>query len=113
MDNIIPLRRRKPQPAAKPEKVQYLEGEATCLECKHKWQAVKEHDPNGHNHGLECPSCHLMKGVFTNLCGTEKGTPVYRCGCSSYLFEARQHGLLCIYCGQHHSWDHMAKALGK
>lgn len=81
------------------------------MACKHEWHGVVEHSPNGHNHGLECPGCGLNKGVFVNLYGSAEGTPVYHCGCGSYLFEARKNGLLCIYCGDVHNWDTMAKAM--
>jgi hypothetical protein len=111
MSNVIPFKPPEPEKEAEQEKVRYLEGQARCLECKHEWHAVVEECLNGHNHGLECPSCHLNKGVFVNLCGSAKGTPVYHCACGNYLFEARVNGLMCIYCGAVADWDRMAEAL--
>lgn len=71
----------------------HLAGEAICLSCKHEWAAVC---PIGTT-WLECPACHLLRGVMK--------FPVIRdglhwtCACGNQLFYISPDGTYCPNCG--------------
>jgi len=74
-------------------KTPHKEGRALCLQCHHDWQAVA---PIGTTQ-LECPSCHLMQGVFYGVMSTER--PQWQCACGEFVFFIDQRGPYCAHCG--------------
>ena len=72
---------------------QTLEGRAKCISCSSEWQASA---PLG-TIELECPICHLMKGLF--VCTVEQEDPHWVCNCGSSIFKINTYGVYCINCG--------------
>lgn len=64
--------------AAKAEREPHSAGVRVCLGCRHEWVGVA---PLGMNDGMECPSCHLPKGVTKNLYAGEPGDLTFTCNC--------------------------------
>lgn len=64
MADIIPFGR----PAkGDPEAEGWLNGNAICIGCRHKWvQVTRRGDPavNANESGLECPGCGSFKGML-------------------------------------------------
>lgn len=87
---------KKPEPAE-----QTAQGEAFCIQCDHRWQAVA---PTGVV-DLECPNCKTMKGHFTYLCMPEEGTEVRECDCGNQFFILTRIGHMCPNCGIYQSYD--------
>ena len=87
MDNILEFKR----------KGEHVSGNALCLICDHKWIGVA---PVG-THALECPSCHTLKGVFTQLVSRQNEDHL-QCGCCGGEFYAiTPNGPYCINCGKY------------
>lgn len=88
------------------ERSTHLTMPAVCMQCGHKWVAVA---PVG-TYVLECPSCHVMKGVAEGFVKSEH--PSFTCNtCFSNLFtipwrskETIPH-ILCAGCGMEHKWE--------
>jgi len=91
---IVKLSDAKPDP--------HLVGKAKCLSCGKKWMAVS---PVGVVEGLECPKCHLPKGVMVNLCGAEEGSLVWTCHCGCDVFFLTPLFARCLGCGTAQSWE--------
>lgn len=73
-----------------------LQGEAFCLICHHRWQAVA---PVG-TFWLACPGCHGMKGSFRWPSGPAEGSTVWVCNCGSDVFYIKeQYVPVCTHCG--------------
>ena len=71
-------------------------GDAQCLGCQHKWVAMSETGVTQ----LECPSCGLLKGVYSHPAmrdGLE-----YRCKCGNDLYRICEEGIYCANCGVWH-----------
>lgn len=87
--------------AAKAEREPHSSGYRVCLGCRHEWVGVS---PLGLNEGLECPSCHLPKGVTKHLYGADEGDAVFRCSCGCEALTAiaridRPVDFMCMACG--------------
>lgn len=86
MNNVIPLEEYRP----------HLSGQAKCLHCKHEWLAVS---PVGVYAGLECPECHLVKGIRAGL--VYPSEMMFTCFCGCYVFSiCRDRGPMCLNCGE-------------
>ena len=72
----------------------HVSGEARCLHCAREWMAVA---PHAHEY-LECPACHLMRGVFVYACYPSSGL-ILMCPCGNDLFFQTPSGLFCPKCG--------------
>lgn len=81
---------------AKAEREPHMSGEAHCMGCKHKWQAVA---PIGKTQ-LECPACLSLKGIFT-FPPLRDGSE-YSCNCGNDLFRVCENGIYCANCGTWH-----------
>jgi hypothetical protein len=97
MSNVISLA------AAKEERQPHWAGSCHCLECKHEWAGV---GPVGTVAHLECPQCHLPKGVVRNLFGPDEGDHALvctDCGNDTFTIYKRKKDLLkvvaCLACG--------------
>jgi transcription elongation factor Elf1 len=87
MDNILEFKRKE----------EHVSGNALCLICDHKWVAVA---PVG-TQALECPSCHTIKGVFTQLVSRQTEDHL-QCGCcGSEFYAITPKGPYCINCGKY------------
>ena len=73
----------------------HLAGPARCLHCHHEWQAASE---VGVFAGLECPECHLEKGVRAGLVYPAESMWHCECGCCTFLI-CRDRGPMCANCG--------------
>lgn len=78
----------------------HLEGKAKCLHCNHEWQAVA---PIGVFKELECPNCHLMKGVFNSICAPENFWTC-ECGCAHFFISGITSHAICANCGLAQKW---------
>lgn len=76
----------------------HMAGPAVCLACGHKWTAVS---PSGVTI-LECPSCHLEKGVYEGLAQVDG--PHWACGCGNQFFLISPQGIYCPLCGVYQDW---------
>lgn len=72
----------------------YLRGQASCLGCRHVWQAVA---PEGTT-WLECPMCYAQKGHFDYPVRL-KDVPHWVCNCGNDLFFVSKEGCYCPNCG--------------
>lgn len=72
-------------------------GEAVCLACDHKWVAVTPINSEGVMDDLECPSCHLERGVFSR--NMEPDGPIWVCNCGCIHNVVFPGGVMCSYCG--------------
>lgn len=70
----------------------HLSGQAVCPKCDHQWVAVA---PVGVVN-LECPSCHLIHGVFKAAVVPETA---WKCNCGNQLFFLTPGGAMCRGCG--------------
>ena len=84
---ILPVRHTE-------ESLPHLTFEARCLGCGHRWQAVS---PEGVIDGLECPVCHVYKGILQGLFIPDEARFVCHCGCDAYYILAD--GCQCLQCG--------------
>lgn len=88
---------------AKEKREPHLSGEAICIGCRHEWVAVA---PVG-VWQLECPSCLLLKGVFSHPVGAAEGDALFVCDCGcealTAYFRDRLFYLKCMNCGVDHS----------
>ncbi len=85
-----------PKKKNKPEKDSgYGQGEAFCIGCQHKWQAVA---PAG-TVVMECPNCKTMKGRYMFEFYPAMGVEVRACACDNRLFYLTKQGHLCANCG--------------
>lgn len=74
------------------------EGTARCLHCGYEWQAVA---PVG-TEWFECPECHLIKGIYVNVCVPES---YWECKCGSMFYcLSATHNLVCAKCGTVQKW---------
>lgn len=74
----------------------HLEGEAFCIECGHKWQAVV---PTG-TVALDCPECKLQKGIFQGI-ALPTETPILHCReCDLVYFAVTENQVTCVNCGE-------------
>ncbi len=78
-----------------PEPAPHAQGEARCIGCGHKWQAVA---PTG-VHWLECPACSLTKGVFAYPFAAPEGGYQWRCNCGCDVFYIVPAAVRCLSCG--------------
>jgi len=85
----------------KEERAPHLAGKARCLHCKHEWEAVS---PIGVYSELECPSCHLFRGIFKATCGAAQGEQRWVCNCGCDVFVLFQPVFRCINCGTSQSF---------
>lgn len=83
-------------------------GTAQCLACHHEWSAVA---PLGVV-DLECPTCHLLRGVFDCPHGMNTGYEVWACKtCSGHFMKIYRHMqsggfyVMCSTCGQLHETE--------
>lgn len=98
MSNVIDFN------AARIKNQPHVSGEAVCIGCKHRWTAVRKHEPGVLQPWIECPSCGAIKGVFADalLHHTLKETLVCGCGCDAYMIardESKDAFVSCINCG--------------
>lgn len=78
-------------------KEEHVSGSAVCILCDHKWVAVAEVGTAA----LECPACHTMKGVFTQLIGRQTEDHL-QCGCcGSEFYAITPKGAYCVNCGKY------------
>lgn len=87
MTEVIDLQRERE------ERTPHLSGEARCLACKHKWIAVA---PVG-TLWLECPSCTLTRGRYSNQ--VENEGLHWTCKCENDLFYVTVSAIYCPNCG--------------
>lgn len=96
MGDVVDIRSKKP----------HLSGGASCLACKHTWQAVAELGVND----LECPSCGLLRGVWSYPIHPAEGSSVVTCVhcqgehwhvemCEDTKEGHRRFAMHCIRCG--------------
>lgn len=71
-----------------------LTGNALCLGCKHKWEAVA---PVG-TVALRCPECETNRGMFINLVD-EGEIHRWNCNCGNDLFYISPESIYCPVCG--------------
>lgn len=74
----------------------YVNGEATCLHCRHKWNAVAQAGDQWFN----CPSCGTKKGYLIHHV-RPVGEKIWSCKCGCEVFYIMQKGPLCPNCGEH------------
>lgn len=85
-DNVINLDDHRKTP--------HLRGNAQCLHCKHRWEAVA---PVGVLI-LKCPNCELEKGVYACLVMPDVH---WRCGsCGNVFFAITPTAAMCAMCGE-------------
>lgn len=88
---VIPLR----VPPAEPAR---LEGLARCLACHHEWRAAQ---PVGsYADGMECPTCHTLRGVWVHPLVLADGADRFVCQCRNDLFMLTRTGTFCVLCGE-------------
>lgn len=90
MGEVVDIRANQP----------HMSGQAICLECRHEWVAVAE----AGTWNLDCPGCHLPKGVWQGLTLPADGL-VKRCYCSNITFVVTPEIILCTYCGQQQEFE--------
>ena len=73
---------------------QHISGEAICIGCKHEFVASA---PVG-THELDCPQCLGNKAVFKYSI-TRPDEELFKCSCSSFVFNVTRNGIYCINCG--------------
>ena len=93
---------------AKIESKPHYSGACICLECKHQWTGVWPYEAG--MFGLECPSCSANKGTIAGLCSPDTEAVVFTCmecvaKCQIFHIIANGGGVVCLYCGYHHSAD--------
>ena len=86
MGDVISLQEHRP----------HLVGPARCLHCHHEWACVSD---VGVYSGLECPQCHLEKGVRVELVCPASHIWNCKCGCSVFMI-CRDRGPMCTVCGE-------------
>ena len=90
MGDVVEL---KPSRSTSDKDGPHLSGQAVCVACRHKWEAVA---PVGVVH-LECPSCRRMWGEFKNPVEPDEA---WACHCGNQLFFIkRDQTILCRKCG--------------
>ena len=72
----------------------HLVGEAKCLACGHRWEAVA---PVGLTSALQCPECDLMRGAYVGGLAP-RGGYVWRCDCGNDTFNLTPDGAFCLGC---------------
>lgn len=93
--SVLEFRRPPPDEPTTP----HLSGRCVCLGCLHQWVGVT---PVGKFDGLECPSCHLLKGVHIGIAFPKQ---MWECGtCKAYLFFMTPAGAQCSLCGVRQSF---------
>ena len=75
--------------------ISHNRGKARCMHCSHEWEAVV---PIGVLECFECPSCHLMRGMF-RYPFVKEGQQVWVCNCGNDLFHMTPNGMYCPNCG--------------
>lgn len=76
-----------------------MAGTARCLHCEHEWTAVVH---QGTYSGLECPKCHLGRGVMKYNASADEVIEC-ACGCDIYKLSATDPGhAICVKCGCHY-----------
>lgn len=82
----------------------HVRGEAACLDCHHKWEAVTESPPEDVSPDiwLECPRCERMRGRYVMPFTAEAGT--MQCDCGNTLFTVHRMGPFCPNCGIWHEF---------
>ncbi len=87
-----------------------ISGECKCLNCGHEWTAVSKrarrvHNPEKKNLGqqiiLECPKCHIIRGVYKFPFTLPEGTAILMCNCGNDLLQLTPEGRFCPNCGVH------------
>lgn len=78
-----------------------MTGEAFCILCDKEWVATA---PVG-TVWLECPDCHVQKGLFAFPAMPPEGTYVRECDCGNQLFILTPDGHFCPNCGQYQLYD--------
>lgn len=93
MSNVITFKQREPIDP-------HANGTATCLDCKHEWEAVIRvtdlHDSDG---WLECPACAVQKGRMKYPFVPKPDQVLWVCECSAALFYVMDQRILCPCCG--------------
>lgn len=85
---------------AKQDREPHTSGEAVCVFCQHKWQAVA---PVGTT-DLECPECQRNGGVWLFHFMPAEGD-MFVCNCGNFLFILQSTGRkLCVGCGVFSDW---------
>ena len=87
MDNILEFKRKE----------EHISGNAMCIICEHKWVAAA---PVG-TQALECPACHTMKGVFTQLVSRSNEDHLQCGSCGGEFYAITPNGPYCINCGEY------------
>lgn len=91
-DKVVDIRSKQP----------HMSGPAICLMCGHQWIGVCE---VGIVHGMRCPNCKLLKGVYEGLCVSESPTQYFECECGNAHFMLLNDGnQLCVLCGKEHGF---------
>ncbi len=81
-------------------------GTAKCVHCGFQWTATADLDMAN----LECPRCQLKRGVWYGIHVTDREEQHhFTCVCGNTFFELRPRDILCIDCGEVHSWDQVHK----
>lgn len=71
----------------------HIQGNATCLSCRHDWQVVAEAGETC----FTCPECGLTKGVMNQVIAPEI---YWECGsCQNAFFMVSPDGCVCSCCG--------------
>ena len=78
------------------ERLPHLAGTARCLGCGHEWVMVSK---VGTFRDMNCPACHLDKGVTAGLVEHQEGDLRYTCNCGCNIFEVGTYGIQCLVCG--------------
>lgn len=83
---------------ARAARAPHCSGPAICLGCKHEWVAAVPSEQSQED--LECPACHVLRGVWKRNFGPVNAEPRYVCShCSSQYFYVLTAGVLCVGCG--------------
>lgn len=85
---------------AREERQPHWGGPVRCMGCQHEWIGV---GPMGTIDSLECPECHLPKGVIKHLFGPPEGALGFACNCGCDILTAyiwKGHKIIrCVGCG--------------
>lgn len=100
--DLAAARRAREAPAEDAQEPHWA-GKCVCLGCRYEWVGV---GPIGVTTGLECPACHLPKGVCKHPFGGQEGDAVLtcaHCGCEALtVYRRAGDGLKvfkCMACG--------------
>jgi DNA-directed RNA polymerase subunit RPC12/RpoP len=85
------------------KKEPHTQGQAKCISCQHTWEAVVPSKDLEITDWLECPSCHLHKGLFNHP--FRIGDTTWTCGCGCDVFRLTPEFTYCVNCGREQKFD--------